>query len=134
MPSESGTSLAIGIDHLTVRFGAQSDRPVLAVDDVSLHIAQGEFVSLVGPSGCGKTTILNLLTGLMTEPWQGQVQLMGKAPAPGNPALSYMLARDCLFPWRTALQNASYGMELRNIDRSRTRAPRARPAGARWPG
>jgi NitT/TauT family transport system ATP-binding protein len=110
-----GGGPAISIDRLTVRFGAQSERPVLAVDDVSLKIAQGEFVSLVGPSGCGKTTILNLLTGLLSEPWQGQVQLMGKVPAPGNPALSYMLARDCLFPWRTALQNASYGMELRKV-------------------
>ena len=51
---------AISISNLTVRFGE-----VLAVDDVSLDIAEGEFVSIVGPSGCGKTTVLNLLTGLV---------------------------------------------------------------------
>ena len=126
----SSADPAISIDRLTVRFGAQSARPVLAVDDVSLQIAQGEFVSLVGPSGCGKTTILNLLTGLLVEPWQGRVHLMGKVPAPGNPALSYMLARDCLFPWRTALQNASYGMELRKVDPA-VRDSRARDLLAR---
>ena len=113
---QNGVQPAIAIEHLTVQFGSASDRPVLAVDDVSLHVRAGEFVSLVGPSGCGKTTILNLLTGLLTEPWQGKVQLIGKSPTHGNPAVSYMLARDCLFPWRTALQNASYAMELRSVD------------------
>lgn len=123
-------ALAVEIDRLSVKFGASSANPVLAVDDVSLRVAQGEFVSLVGPSGCGKTTILNLLTGLLTEPWQGHVELMGQLPAPGNAAVSYMLARDCLFPWRTVLQNACYGMELRNVNKA-TRERRARDLLAR---
>ena len=53
-------TVAISIESLTVRFGE-----VVAVDDVSLSIGEGEFVSIVGPSGCGKTTVLNLLTGLV---------------------------------------------------------------------
>ena len=52
---------AISIQNLTIRFGTQ----VLAVDDFSLDIGEGEFVSIVGPSGCGKTTVLNQLTGLL---------------------------------------------------------------------
>ena len=107
---------AISISGLTVRFGE-----VLAVDNASLDIEDGQFVSIVGPSGCGKTTILNLLTGLvpLTE---GKVSLLGRQPVVGNPDVAYMLARDSLLPWRSALDNASYGMEIRGVDEAtRTR-------------
>ena len=100
---------AIRISGLTVRFGA-----VLAVDDVSLDIEEGEFVSIVGPSGCGKTTILNLLTGLVPLE-NGDISILGKRPFAGNPNVAYMLARDSLLPWRTTLENASYGLELRGM-------------------
>ena len=117
-PMSGPMSAAISIDRLTVRFG-----DVVAVDDVSLSIGEGEFVSIVGPSGCGKTTILNLLTGLV--PLQdGRISLLGKTPAAGNPDVAYMLARDCLLPWRTTLSNACYGMEVRGIDEA-TRTRRA---------
>ena len=100
---------AISISGLTVRFGE-----VLAVDNASFDVADGEFVSIVGPSGCGKTTILNLLTGLV--PLQdGRISLLGKTPAVGNPDVAYMLARDSLLPWRSALDNAAYGMEIRGV-------------------
>ena len=101
---------AISISNLTVRFG-----DVLAVDDVSLDIQEGEFVSIVGPSGCGKTTILNMLTGLVAL-GTGQVSLLGRKPTIGNPDVAYMLARDSLLPWRSALGNAAYGMEIRGVD------------------
>ena len=103
-------SAAIEIRDLVVRFGAD----VLAVDRVSLAIEAGEFVSIVGPSGCGKTTILNLLTGLLPLA-QGEISILGKRPAAGNPDIAYMLARDSLLPWRSALGNACYGMELRGV-------------------
>lgn len=116
---------AISIDKLTIRFGPQ----VLAVDDFSLDIQEGEFVSIVGPSGCGKTTVLNQLTGLL-PPQQGQISILGQRPHAGNPALAYMLARDCLLPWRTALSNASYGMEIRGVPKAKAQA-RARELLAR---
>jgi NitT/TauT family transport system ATP-binding protein len=103
-------STAISIQNLTVRFG-----DVVAVDNVSLDFEEGEFISIVGPSGCGKTTILNMLTGLMPVQ-QGQVSLLGKTPFGGNPDIAYMLARDCLLPWRTTLDNAMYGTEVRGMD------------------
>ena len=103
-------STAISIQNLTVRFG-----DVVAVDNVSLDFEEGEFISIVGPSGCGKTTILNMLTGLMPVQ-QGKVSLLGKKPFAGNPDVAYMLARDCLLPWRTALGNAMYGTEVRGMD------------------
>jgi NitT/TauT family transport system ATP-binding protein len=110
---------AISISGLTVRFG-----DVLAVDDASLDIGDGEFVSIVGPSGCGKTTILNLLTGLVPLQ-EGRISLLGKTPSVGNPDVAYMLARDSLLPWRSALDNAAYGMEIRGVSEGE-RAKRAR--------
>ena len=108
---------AIVIERLSIRFGAQ----VLAVDDFSLRVGAGEFVSIVGPSGCGKTTVLNQLTGLL-PPQQGTIAILGQAPRAGNADLAYMLARDCLLPWRTALGNACYGMQMRGVPRARAEA------------
>ena len=101
---------AISIRDLCVDFGGA----VLAVDHVSLEIPSGQFVAIVGPSGCGKTTILNHLTGLLPVQ-QGQITIGGEAPRAGNPRVTYTMARDCLFPWRTALQNVCFGMELRGV-------------------
>ena len=103
---------AIDIRELVVRFGPA----VLAVDRFSLAVEPGEFVSIVGPSGCGKTTVLNLLTGLIGLQ-QGDISILGKRPFAGNPEIAYMLARDSLLPWRSTMQNACYGMELRGVPR-----------------
>ena len=103
---------AITISNLVVRFGE-----VLAVDDFSLDIEEGEFVSIVGPSGCGKTTVLNLLTGLVALD-EGSITIRGKRPYGGNPDIAYMLARDSLLPWRSTLENACYGMEVRGVPKA----------------
>lgn len=107
---------------LVMRFGVGTTNPVLAVDRVSLSLRPGEFVSLVGPSGCGKTTILNLLSGLLSDAYEGEVRVLGKPPRSGNPDIAYMLARDSLLPWRTALGNATYGMEIRNVPKAEREA------------
>jgi NitT/TauT family transport system ATP-binding protein len=114
--SADGKSPAINIQGLTVEFASVNGSKMRAVDHVDLRIERGEFVTLVGPSGCGKTTILNLLTGLLSPSIAGSIELLGASPKPGNRMISYMLARDCLLPWRTSLQNACYGMEIRGIE------------------
>ena len=120
--SVSPAAPAIALNDLTMRFGAGTETPVLAVDRVSFSLAPGEFVSLVGPSGCGKTTILNLLTGLLHEEHEGDVRVLGKKPRSGNPDIAYMLARDSLLPWRTALGNAAFGMEVQGVARPERQA------------
>lgn len=108
---------AISIRDLCVDYGGAT----LAVDHVSLEIESGQFVTVVGPSGCGKTTILNHLTGLL--PLQrGAIAIGGEAPHAGNPRVAYTMARDCLFPWRTALENVCFGMELRGVPRAEREA------------
>ena len=116
-PSKVTERTAIEVCDLVVRFGVETLHPVLAVDRASFTLRPGEFVSLVGPSGCGKTTILNLLTGLLTDKHDGVASVLGKHPFPGNPDIAYMLARDSLLPWRTTLGNAAYGMEIRHVQK-----------------
>ncbi|HWI52874.1 MAG TPA: ABC transporter ATP-binding protein [Symbiobacteriaceae bacterium] len=100
--------------------------PVPVLRDFSLHVARGEFVSLVGASGSGKSTLFKLITGLLT-PGAGEIRVAGAPPAPGR--VGYMPQRDCLMDWRTALDNAAAGLEVQGVDR-RTAREKAR---ALWP-
>ena len=107
-------SFAIAADGIHLSFDGTT--PVLF--DVSLHIRQGEFVSLVGPSGCGKTTLLNLAAGLVAQTGKGSLYVAGASPLQGDPQVGYMLARDSLLPWKTALGNAMFGMQVRGVPRA----------------
>lgn len=112
----SDTSASIEIERVNHRFGSS----VLAVSDADIRIGAGEFVSIVGPSGCGKTTLLNLLAGLL-DLQEGRMAVAGKAPEAGRHDVAYMLARDCLFPWRTAIDNVMLGGEFRGVPAARRR-------------
>ena len=93
--------------------------PVL--DDVSMHVAQGEFVSILGPSGCGKSSLLRLLTGALT-PGRGEIRLDG-APLGRNPrAFAFMPQRDALMPWRRIIDNVILGLEVQGMDQDAARA------------
>ncbi|CQR56271.1 ABC transporter ATP-binding protein [Paenibacillus riograndensis] len=83
----------------------------LAVENFSLYVEAGEFVSLVGPSGCGKTTLLSIIAGLL-QPSRGEVFVSGHTVSGPSPEVGYMLQQDYLFPWRTILDNALLGLEL----------------------
>ncbi|MES3014173.1 MAG: ATP-binding cassette domain-containing protein, partial [Pseudomonadota bacterium] len=83
-----------------------------AVQDVSLTVGAGEFVSVVGPTGCGKSTLLNVAAGLLA-PSTGDVRVFG-APLVGiNRRAGYMFQTESLMPWRTAAQNVMAGLEFR---------------------
>ena len=88
-------------------------RPFLAVDRVSLAIADGEFVTLVGPSGCGKSTLMNLAAGLL-EPSAGEVRLDGRAIAGPSPERGVIFQQYALFPWLTVSQNIEFGLTIKH--------------------
>src|SRR5262245_20582455 len=93
-------------EHLAVRLRAvtKSFLGYLAVEDISLDINSGQFVSIVGPSGCGKSTILNIVAGLI-EPTQGAVEIFGQPLTGVNHRASYMFQQDALLPWKTVIDN-----------------------------
>jgi NitT/TauT family transport system ATP-binding protein len=92
------------------------------LSDITLDVAPGEFVALVGPSGCGKTTLLNLCAGLIAAPSLGDLRVCGRAAALGNRKVAYMLARDSLLPWVTALENAAFGLSMHGVPAAECRS------------
>ena len=104
--------MKLEIDQLTKRYYVERDgRQVLALSDVSLSVADGEFMAIVGPSGCGKTTLLNIVAGLLRYD-AGRVIIDGtQVDGPGvDRAVVFQQAS--LLPWRTVAGNVRYGMEL----------------------
>ena len=99
-------------------------RVVPVIGNLSLTLREGEIVSIVGPSGCGKTTLLNTLCGLLT-PDSGRIRWHGREVSGQPQNVGYMLQKDLLLPWRTALGNAMLGLQIRGVapseaeDRSR---------------
>lgn len=87
---------------------------VRVLDNINLSVARGEFIALVGMSGCGKTTLLNLVAGLLQSDG-GQIIVAGEPIRGPRPMTGYMFARDALLPWRTALENVAYSLELRGV-------------------
>ncbi len=85
-----------------------------ALSDISLDIAEGEFISLLGPSGCGKTTLLSIIAGLI-KPTEGLVTLEGKRIGNKSNDIGYMLQQDYLFPWKTIEQNIQIGLKLNKL-------------------
>ncbi|MBS8265323.1 ABC transporter ATP-binding protein [Mesobacillus boroniphilus] len=84
---------------------------VTALNDISLDVQEGEFVSFLGPSGCGKTTLLSIIAGLI-EPTDGQVKLEGKSVKDAANQTGYMLQQDYLFPWKTIEENIFLGLKI----------------------
>ena len=110
-PSEAGSAAKIAVERVSKWFRTPA-ASVHALDDVSLNVAEGEFVCLVGPSGCGKTTLLDIVAGL-TKPDEGRVLADGQpVEGPGRQRL-VMFQEPALFPWLTVFGNVMFGVKLR---------------------
>ncbi|MEV8511624.1 ABC transporter ATP-binding protein [Dactylosporangium sp. NPDC051484] len=88
----------------------------VAVKDVNLTVASGEFVSVVGPSGCGKSTLLGLLAGL-AKPAAGTVETLGHPVRGVNTEVGFIFQRDALLPWRTAEQNVALPLRYHGMSK-----------------
>ncbi|MEW5989387.1 MAG: ABC transporter ATP-binding protein [Chloroflexota bacterium] len=98
-----------------VRVGHTFPDGVQAIQEVSLAIPAGAFVTLVGPSGVGKSTLLRILAGLL-EPTAGQVWLDGAAPHQVDYRIGIVFQKDNLMPWRTARGNVRLPLELQGVN------------------
>jgi multiple sugar transport system ATP-binding protein len=105
----------IRLDHVTKRFG-----DVVAVDDISLEIADGEFLVLVGPSGCGKSTLLRMIAGL-EEITEGAIEIGGRDVtelAPRNRDVAMVFQSYALYPHMTVRANLGYGLRARRTPKA----------------
>lgn len=104
--------MKLEIEHLSKRYFVEREgRETLALSDVSLSVADGEFTAIVGPSGCGKTTLLNIVAGLL--PYDvGTVSIDGTRIGGPGVDRAVVFQHASLLPWRTVAGNVRYGMEL----------------------
>jgi len=106
---------SVTIAHITRRFATET-----ALNDVSLEVAAGEFLSILGPSGCGKTTLLRIIAGL-DFPDDGRILIDSRdvthLPAHKRPT-NLVFQRGALFPHRSVYQNVAYPLERRGLSRN----------------
>jgi NitT/TauT family transport system ATP-binding protein len=97
-------------------------RELVALKDVSLHIAPGEFVSLIGPSGCGKSTLMRLV-GDLDQPTAGRISVKGKTPQQARLERDYGIAfqSPVLYDWRTVRKNVELPLEVMGYTRQERR-------------
>jgi len=107
--------VAIAFDQVSKGFRSHG-RFTQALENVSLEVRRGEFVSLVGPSGSGKTTLLNLAAGLL-RPDAGQLEYGGAKLTGPNTQVGYLTQDDALLPWRSVLANVALPLEVRGVGR-----------------
>ena len=93
--------------------GGPADR-FTALEDITLDVRPGEFLTLVGPSGCGKSTLLDLLGGL-TAPTSGRILLDGRPIEGPARDRGIVFQQYALFPWRTAAQNVEFGLDIAGL-------------------
>jgi NitT/TauT family transport system ATP-binding protein len=114
---------ALSLEGVSCTFVSRDDpaQRYTAVEDVTLSVAPGEFVSVVGPTGCGKSTLLNMAAGLLA-PSRGSVRVFGAPLAGVNARAGYMFQAESLMPWRTALANVMAGLEFRGVHDAKAQA------------
>ncbi|MDP4099297.1 ABC transporter ATP-binding protein [Paenibacillus sp. P96] len=111
----TGTQLEIVMNEVTMRYRVEHG-DVLALQQVSLSIAKGEFVSLLGPSGCGKTTLLRLMADLL-QPTAGEVKVAGGSAGAARLAHKYgiVFQSPVLYDWRKVRDNVALPLEMMKV-------------------
>ena len=110
--SESSESISVSVEGVVKSFGGPP-----AVDNVSLKVRKGEFLTLLGPSGCGKTTLLNLIAGFL-EPERGEIFIDGEPVTrmpPYRRSIGMVFQNYALFPHMTVAQNVAFGLKMRKV-------------------
>ncbi|QSZ68112.1 ABC transporter ATP-binding protein [Methanofollis aquaemaris] len=106
--------MTLSIKHVSKVFVNEKGEEVTALGDVNLEVEDGEFICILGPSGCGKTTLLRIIAGLDT-PTGGRAEINGKEIDGPAPELAMIFQEYSLYPWRTIIGNAAFGLEVRGV-------------------
>ena len=116
-------SVKLQVRNLSKKFKATSSKNaeyVTAIDNISLTINDGEFVSIVGPSGCGKSTLLNILAGL-DKPTEGEIILNGHQIDGTGPDRIIVFQENALFPWLKVIENVEFGLKVAGFQKEKRR-------------
>ena len=107
---KSAGDSSLTVDRVTQVF-EKNGAPLVAVQDVSMEVRRGEFLTLVGPSGCGKSTLLKIIAGLL-NPTAGSVHLGDSLVEGPRDEIGLMFQTSTLFPWRNVIRNISLPLEI----------------------
>ncbi len=102
------------IDNISMRFDLPNGGSVQALKDVSLHLNEGELLSVLGPSGCGKTTLLNILAGFQA-PTEGQIILNGHQVTGPDAERGMVFQQGALFEWMSVRENVGFGPSMKGM-------------------
>jgi NitT/TauT family transport system ATP-binding protein len=111
---QSKDNFALELKSICKQFLSDTGSVVPALENIDLAVHDGEFLALAGATGCGKTTLLNLIAGFIL-PERGRIHF-GEGLQFGK-NIAYVFQHYTLFPWRTALRNVTFSMEMRGVPR-----------------
>ena len=111
------TGTAVDIENVSVRFRSKRSSTT-ALDDVTMRVEAGEFISIVGPSGCGKSTLLKVVAGLV-KPSEGAASLFGDKVTKPQQNIGFAFQRAALLEWRGVRKNILLQAEMRGMDKAR---------------
>jgi NitT/TauT family transport system ATP-binding protein len=110
-------SAILSARHVTKTFDTERGRPLVAIENVSLDVIEGEFLCLLGASGCGKSTMLSLFAGFL-QPSSGHVMLRGQPITRIEPRCGMVFQSYALFPWKTVRGNVEFGPKMQGAGRT----------------
>lgn len=102
------------ISDVSKSYATQGSGLVVALQNISITVREGEFVSIIGPSGCGKSTLFNIIGGLITE-FDGSVAIEGQPIRGPHKNIGIVFQEESTYPWRTALRNVELPLELAGV-------------------
>jgi len=111
---------AIELINVSRKFVTPTGSTVLALKNLSLTVAEGEFCAIVGPTGCGKSTTLGMITGL-SPPSSGTVKVFGREVRGIDPNIGFVFQSDAVFPWKNVLDNIAAGPLYRGMQKDEAR-------------
>ena len=110
--NQPGNNLVIQVENVSKLFRTPNEATIGALQDISLSIAHGEFVTVVGPSGCGKSTLLKLIAGFSAAS-AGRILCQGEEVRGLNTNVGYVPQESKLFPWLTVEENIGFGLDAK---------------------
>jgi NitT/TauT family transport system ATP-binding protein len=123
---DSTRSATVVIDHVRVEYpaGAAGEVSLVAISDISLSIAPGEFVSIIGPSGCGKSSLLYLINGI-NKPAAGRIVVGGETVTKPSAARALVFQDASLLPWNSVVTNVAMGLQVAGVPKAEREAAAA---------